>query len=342
MSIIYGALERLETEQQPLANEHQSASGLRQENRTARSFLRTVITAFLFVLALANLTLWYLSHGSYSPTITSSATSLELESLQQDPLPPSDTEQTVVRIPSTSPANATDSSTVNPAHTMAGRGKEGTQIQQVAVASTNPMPEPVEAPSPAREAPIDLLDSPSENSVPGPAEQEIERERASWNTAAQRVDVDDIVDEARLALSKGRYQRALIVLQELQPIPDNRADFWLVKGSAYLGAGQLDLAQAALESARELAPDNAQIAVQQAILQQETGDHAGALQTLEAVADKHPDVPEIFLNQGYSQQAIGAERAATRSFRIFLRLTEGRSLYSGQRKAIEDWLMAES
>ena len=79
-----------------------------------------------------------------------------------------------------------------------------------------------------------------------------------------------------------------------------------------------------------------------AILKQEMGDHESALQILGSVADRHPDVPEIYLNQGFSQQATGAETAAKRSFRIFLRLTEGRSLYSRQRMAIEEWLSAAS
>jgi len=49
-----------------------------------------------------------------------------------------------------------------------------------------------------------------------------------------------------------------------------------------------------------------------------------------------------FAMHSYSQYAVGDERAATRSFRIFLRLTAGRPLYAGQRKAIEDWLTTEN
>jgi tetratricopeptide (TPR) repeat protein len=121
-------------------------------------------------------------------------------------------------------------------------------------------------------------------------------------------------------------------------VPERRADYWLVKGSAHLGLGQLDLAEKAFAAAQPLAPDNAQIAVQRAIIQQENGDHASALQILEDAATRHPDVPEIFLNQGYSQQALGAVRDARRSFRIFLKISEGRSLYGEQRKAVKQWL----
>ena len=195
-------------------------------------------------------------------------------------------------------------------------------------------------PAPVVEARTVTADPPAEQVVTRPVAK-VQQQAAPAETV-QAATIDTTVEEARLALSRGRYHGALAALEALQPIPENRADFWLIKGSAHLGAGQLELAEAALASARELAPNNAQIAVQMAILKQELGDHESALQILGSVADRHPDVPEIFLNQGYSQQAMGAETAAKRSFRIFLRLTEGRSLYSRQRTAIEEWLSVES
>ena len=145
-----------------------------------------------------------------------------------------------------------------------------------------------------------------------------------------------------MALSRGDYQRALFSLEKLDPIPEDRSDFWLIKGSAHLGAGQLDPAGAAFAAAHALAPHNTQIAVQQAILKQEQGDHAGALQILDQAAARHPDVPEIYLNQGYSQLALGAVRDAKGSFRTFLQITEGRSLYSQQRIAVIEWLAQAS
>jgi len=156
--------------------------------------------------------------------------------------------------------------------------------------------------------------------------------------AANQSAVGRAVEDARLALSRGQYQQALAALETLSPVPERRPDFWLVKGSAHLGLGQLDAAEQAFASAQPLAPDNAQIAVQRAIIKQEKGDHASALKILQDAASRHPDVPEIFLNQGYSQQALGTLPDAIRSFRIFLRMTEGSPLYAEQRKAVNQWL----
>ena len=161
---------------------------------------------------------------------------------------------------------------------------------------------------------------------------------ASSPEAARSRQVERTVEQARVALSQGRYVEALTVLNGLDPAPADRADFWLMKGSAHLGLGQLGPAETAFAAAQPLAPANAQIAVQRAILKQEQDDHAGALRILEEASSRHPDVPEVFLNQGYSQQELGAVREAGHSYRIFLRLTEGRSLYADQRRAVRQWL----
>jgi len=176
---------------------------------------------------------------------------------------------------------------------------------------------------------------------PAPAAPEKQRRTAKVVATSHTVRpsaVDDAVERARVALSREQYPQALDALETLSPVPERRPDFWLVKGSAHLGLGQLAAAEQAFASAQPLAPGNAQIAVQRAIIKQEEGDHASALQILQDAAVRHPDVPEIFLNQGYSQQALGAIPDARRSFHIFLRMTEGRSLYAQQRQAVSQWL----
>jgi len=160
----------------------------------------------------------------------------------------------------------------------------------------------------------------------------------AYVATVQSYRIDKVIEQARLALSRGLYQRAVYALEALEPIPADRAEYWLIKGSACLGLGQLDLAEAAFSQAQVLAPENVQIGVQQAILQQEKGDHPAAVRILGDLAVRYPEVPEIFLNLGYSQQALGAERQARRSYRAFLEMTQNRSLYAEQRRAVSEWL----
>ena len=150
--------------------------------------------------------------------------------------------------------------------------------------------------------------------------------------------VNNAVEQARHAISRGHYEQALLALNALKPVPERRADFWLIKGSAHLGMGQLQRADSAFSKAFLLTPDNAQIAVQRAIIKQEEGNHTEALEILKNVAARHPDVPEVFLNQGYSQQVLGMMKGAESSFRVFLKLTQGRSLYAQQRYTVQQWL----
>ena len=150
------------------------------------------------------------------------------------------------------------------------------------------------------------------------------------------------VDEARNALSRGNYSHALAVLESVPEVSERRADYWLVKGSAHLALGMLEAAESSLVKAGSVAPDNPQVAVQLAIVKQEQNDHPAALRILAEAATKNAHVPEIFLNMGYSQIAVGAQPDAQRSFRTFMKLTRDRSRYQQQREALERWLQQAS
>jgi len=186
-----------------------------------------------------------------------------------------------------------------------------------------------------------IVKAPSEKFTSAPAASNKQQQTAAVvasSDSGQPSAVDEAVDRARVALSRGQYQQALAALEKLSPVPERRADFWLMKGSAHLALRQLEPAEKALAAAQLLAPDSADVAVQRAILEQEKGDNASALQILKDAATRHPDVPEVFLNEGYSQQELGAMQDAARSYRVFLSMTEGRSLYVAQRQAVHQWL----
>ena len=150
--------------------------------------------------------------------------------------------------------------------------------------------------------------------------------------------IGPVIDRARVALSRGHYGLALSTLAELTEAPEERSEYWFIKGSAHLGLGQLEPAEFALSAARSLAPQSAQVVVQLSILHQEKEQHALAVEMLRDAASLHPGVPEIYLNLGYSQLALGADSEARVSFRIFLELTKDSAFYTAQRVAIAQWL----
>ena len=108
--------------------------------------------------------------------------------------------------------------------------------------------------------------------------------------------------------------------------------FWL--GTAQLAQGRMDAAETALETASNLNPTVAEIWVQRAIVAQERGDHASAIRLLEQARELSPKSPKIYLNLGYSNEALGLTAEAEKNYLRFLSLTEGDSSYALQRKPI--------
>jgi hypothetical protein len=314
MSIIYGTLEKLELDEAPPAS-GQDGSRLPKPVEKTRHFpVRSLATALLFVMAVANLLLWYWSSQVSAPpsvaTPAAGATQLAFPQPVEEPVLASVPE--VPAIP----------------------------LEPITTSHQHIVPRVFPTPVVKAEAGKAAVSSHTVNVETAPAEP-VEPGKNPRTETAHQAGVDQMLENARLALSRGDYGHALFSLETLTPVPETRADFWFLKGSAHLAMGQLVPAEADLVSAQKLAPENAQIALQLAILKQERGDHAGALEILDSVGERNPHIPEIFLNKGYSQQSLGAVRDAKRSFREFLSLTEGRSLYSQQRQAIKEWLARE-
>ena len=351
MSIIYATLERLEEPTSAMALQHEKP-GLPQPARKSPGLpVKTMATVLLAVITGFNLMLWHRSSEAVAAGSSASADTAT---------------QTVPTVYNDNPVSkSVAESPVAPVETIDLKGGADqlrdamptetppaevtvTQVEQP-VLSEQEVPEiPLMVATVAEaEVAVDSDDTPiaepdvaaAKSESGEAAETETEVAVASYATVpANPAGIDEGIERARVALSRGEYMQALSGLQQLGPAAENRADFWLIKGSILLAGERLEAAETAFASAQALAPDNVQIAVQQAIVKQEQGDHSGALQILEAAAARDPYVPEVVLNQGYSYQALGATREAKRCFRQFLDLTENRSLYAQQRKVIEGWL----
>jgi tetratricopeptide (TPR) repeat protein len=115
--------------------------------------------------------------------------------------------------------------------------------------------------------------------------------------------------------------------------PD-RWEPWFWAGTAQLALGQLEAASSSLEHANKLNPGVAQIKIQRAIVAQEKGDHLTAIALLNKAGVLSPDSAQIFLNLGYSHDALGMTSEANKDYQRYLVLTEGDNRYEQQRLSI--------
>ena len=357
MSVIYATLERLEAEQPALVDKAGVGVSPSVSGEPRRLTSKMLAAAIAVVLAGVTLMSW---RGSEQPAVVEQMASyveasqyVEARKVERQ-LPVVSADDPVTAPAPVDEAAGAETPTVALAEVaQPATGSESeervaavSESESQIAAAVDPVAEPTAARETVQPAATVAVEEP-EQPAAGPATVSVEpvepvepvaQQQVAWAAIAPQHDVENAIEEARQALSRGRYYQALSTLEQLDPVPENRADVWLIKGSAHLGIGQLDQAEVAFASARALAPDNAQIAVQQAILRQEQGDHPGALEILNAAAARHPNVPEVYLNKGYSEQALGGVREAQRSFRIFLQLTEARSLYDPQRQVVQGWL----
>lgn len=130
------------------------------------------------------------------------------------------------------------------------------------------------------------------------------------------------------------YPEVSKIAQTLTRDFSERWEGWFWLGTAQLAQGQMDAAEAVLERASKLNPKVAQIWVQRAIVAQERGDHAAAVKLLNEARELSPKSPQIYLNLGYSNDALGLTAEAEKNYIRFLSLTEGDSTYALQRKPI--------
>jgi len=153
-----------------------------------------------------------------------------------------------------------------------------------------------------------------------------------------RRDWDGRADTIRDQLRQGAFGPAAEGAEKLSRDFPGRWEplHWL--GTAQLGLGRLGEAENALERATALNPNAPHVWIQRAVAAQERQNHAAAISHLLEAEKLAPRMPEIFLNKGFSHDALGQTNDANKSFSRFLTLTEGNPVYAIQRKHIENRL----
>lgn len=191
-------------------------------------------------------------------------------------------------------------------------------------ASTPPAPPP--QPSPAQPAPA----------VAEPPAPELKR-TANGNAteagspgAAKAIANEYALLEQKLA--QGHYAAALDGVSSLEKDVGTTWRTRYLTGVALSGLERWSDAAVALTEARRLNPDHVQLTLYLSVAQQELGAHADALGTLTQLQATHAELPEIWLNQGHSYQAMGRTEEARVAFRRFMILSKGRPDLQAQRQ----------
>lgn len=229
-------------------------------------------------------------------------------------------------------------------------------------AASAPAPVPLPAPPVQAAANSKPADKPTENKAPapaspGPAPTKPAQAAASPATDAPRISRAE-PDNARSAaatrvidadfqgieqlLARGEHGQALDSALKLeQQIGANWRTRYLA-GVALSGQGRWSDAVAALGDARQKNPAHARVALYLAVALQENKDHAHALEVLASALERHPDTPELWLNQGHSLQALGRKAEAGQAYQRFLTLSATRADLQVQRDWVQSRLSKDS
>ena len=187
-------------------------------------------------------------------------------------------------------------------------------------------------------APLAAASPPAANPPPSPAVEtpELRRSAAASGTeartsapAVRAIDVDFNLLEQQLA--SGQHAQALEGVQKLERAIGVNWRTRYLAGVALSSLGRWDEARLALDNAQQGNPAHARVPLYLSVAQQELGDHAGAIDTLSLALEKHPAMPELWLNQGHSLQALGRIEEAQLAYWRFLDLSSQRTDLQTQR-----------
>ncbi|WP_439114099.1 hypothetical protein [Hydrogenophaga sp.] len=198
---------------------------------------------------------------------------------------------------------------------------------------------PLPAPLPA---PIAAASLPAASQVPPPLVEapELRRSAAVSGTdarastpAVRAIDVDFNLLEQQLG--SGQHEMVLDGVQKLERVIGTNWRTRYLAGVALSSLGRWDEALVALSTAQQGNPIHARVPLYLSVAQQELGDHASAIETLSFALEKHPALPELWLNQGHSLQALGRIEEAQLAYWRFLDLSGQRTDLQAQRQWVQ-------
>ncbi len=137
-------------------------------------------------------------------------------------------------------------------------------------------------------------------------------------------------------ITQRQYAEAVNVLRPLFVRPPDRWEPWFWLGTAQLGLGRLEKAQASFVDGLARDATVPQLWVQRALVSQQQGRFGEALDALRQAELLAPELPEVQLNLAYALEVAGDGRVSVKHYRTFLTLTEGEKAYYATRKKVLD------
>ncbi len=137
-------------------------------------------------------------------------------------------------------------------------------------------------------------------------------------------------------ITQRQYAQAVNVLRPLFVRPPDRWEPWFWLGTAQLGLGRLEKAQASFVDGLARDATVPQLWVQRALVSQQQGRFGEALDALRQAELLAPELPEVQLNLAYALEVAGDRRVSVKHYRMFLTLTEGEKAYYTTRKKVLD------
>lgn len=141
---------------------------------------------------------------------------------------------------------------------------------------------------------------------------------------------------AQSFIKQRQYAQAINMLDPLFVKPPERWEPWFWLGTAQLGLGQLEKAQASLVDGLARDATVPQLWVQRALVSQQQGRFGEALDALRQAELLSPELPEVQLNLAYTLEVTGDRLMAGKHYWMFLTLTEGKRTYQPTRKKVLD------
>jgi Flp pilus assembly protein TadD len=126
-------------------------------------------------------------------------------------------------------------------------------------------------------------------------------------------------------ISLGQFANAAQAARQLSRLtgPNWRTAYLL--GVALSGMGEWEEAVATLTSARNQHANHPRLALHLVVALQETGRHSLALDILQGLTSSQTEMPELWLNLGHTQLALGQKSEARVSFQRFMQASHDRA-----------------